>query len=82
MTNVEIEYCVPCGHLDAAQEIQGSLLEEHGRDLETVTLRTGHGGVLKVRVDGELVFDKAEQGYDLEAIGEAVAEHVDAPSPT
>jgi selenoprotein W-related protein len=46
MTNVEIEYCVPCGHLDAAIETQRALLAEFGRRLEGVRLKTGHGGDL------------------------------------
>lgn len=66
--NIEIEYCVPCGHLDRAIATQRELLETYGRDLESVTLRTGHGGVFEIRVDGELVLDAKQDGYDLEAI--------------
>jgi selenoprotein W-related protein len=60
MTNIEIEYCVPCGLLDNAIETQQSLLEEYGQDLDTVSLKPGHGGVFEVRVDDELVYDKDE----------------------
>lgn len=66
--NIEIEYCVPCGHLDRAIATQRELLETYGRDLDTVTLRTGHGGVFKIRVDDELVLDAKQDGYDLEVI--------------
>ena len=72
MTSVEIEYCVPCGHLDRAIDTQRALLETFGRRLDGVRLKTGENGVFKVRVDGELVYDKAEEGYDLDAIVDAV----------
>lgn len=68
MTRVEIEYCVPCGLLDEAVETQRVLLEEFGQRLEGVELVTGDGGVFEVRVDEEVVFDKSEDGYDLEEI--------------
>lgn len=82
MTEVEIEYCVPCGLLDNAVKTQQELLEEYGRELEAVSLVPGHGGVFKVRVDGDLVFDKddKEGGYDLDAIRAAVHDQVGAPA--
>lgn len=78
MTAVEIEYCVPCGLLDRAIETQRELLSEFGRELEAVTLRTGHGGVFVVRVDGEPVLDTDEQGYDMGEIAGAVEARIEA----
>jgi selenoprotein W-related protein len=75
MTDVEIEYCVPCGMLPRAQDLQEALLEEYGQRLDTVALRTGDSGVFKVRTDGELVFDKADDEYDVDAIVDAVGAH-------
>ncbi len=66
--NVEIEYCVPCGHLDRAQRAQHRLLDTYGNRLDAVTLRTGTGGVFIVRADGQQVWDAASDGYDLDAI--------------
>lgn len=43
-----------------------------------MTLRTGTGGVFKVRVDGEQVWDATSDGYDLEAIRELVDERLAA----
>ena len=68
MTTVEIEYCVPCGHLDRAIDVQRALLQSLGRDLEAVTLRTGRNGVFTVAVDGETVFDVAEEQFDVDGI--------------
>lgn len=78
MTGVEIEYCVPCGHLDRAIETQRAILSSFERDLERAVLRTGDGGVFVVSVDGEAVYDAREEGYDLAAIQETVGERIDA----
>jgi len=76
MTDVEIHYCVPCGHLDRAQSLQNALLSEFGQDLDAVSLVTGDGGVFEVTVDGELVFDVDDEGYDAEEIVSRVGAHV------
>lgn len=82
MPEVEIEYCVPCGLLDYALETQHALLEEYGQDIDGVTLKPGHGGVFKVRVDDDLVFDKdeREEGYELERVTKAVHSTIGAPA--
>lgn len=66
-TNVEIEYCVPCGHLNRAIETQRSILEHFGRQIDGVRLKTGHGGVFTIRVDDEEIYDNS-QGFELEEI--------------
>lgn len=78
MTTVEIEYCVPCGLLDPALETQRELLETFGRNLANVRLKTGHGGVFKVSVDDELVFDMADHRneIDLDTIVDEVESRV------
>jgi selenoprotein W-related protein len=76
MATVEIEYCVPCGMLDRATNLQTALLEEYGEGLDAVSLVTGDSGVFTVSVDGELVFDKDEEGYDTDVIIERVGTHV------
>lgn len=76
MADVEIQYCVPCGHLDRAIETQRRLLTEFGQSLDGVRLKTGEGGVFTVAVDGEKIFDKKETAYDLEAITAGVASRI------
>ena len=78
MTEVEIEYCVPCGMLARAQDLQESLLEEFGEELDRVALVTGDSGVFEVRAEGDLVFDKDEDDYDAGAIVEKVGGYVGA----
>jgi len=68
MTTIEIEYCVPCGFLERAEEIQHALLEVFGDRLDRVALVTGDRGVLTVAVDGDVVWDKADDEYDVDAI--------------
>lgn len=78
MTSVEIEYCVPCGHLPRAQELQEAILEAFGQGVDGVRLKTGDSGVFTVHVDGELIFDKAEHEYDPETIVEEIQQRVGA----
>lgn len=76
MTTVEIEYCVPCGFLSRAEDVQHALLTSFGEDLEAVTLRTGDHGVFVVRADDEVVFDKAEDEFDVDGIVRSVRERL------
>lgn len=73
MTDVEIKYCVPCGHLERAQRIQGEILEEFGREVDGVRLNTGEGGVFKIWVDDDLVYDKeGGEEFDLDTVKEEI----------
>ena len=65
--NVEIEYCVPCGHLDRAIDTQRTILEHFGRDIDGVRLKTGHGGIFTIRVDGEEIYENT-MGFELDQI--------------
>ena len=76
MTSVEIEYCVPCGFLNRAEDVQHALLEQFGKQLDSVALVTGDSGVFTVAVDGEKVFDKSEDDYDVDEITRRVRDHV------
>lgn len=76
VTTVEIEYCVPCGFLSRAEDVQRALLTTFREDLEAVTLRTGDGGVFVVRVDDDVVFDKSEDPYDVDEIVREIRAYV------
>lgn len=64
---VEIEYCVPCGHLERAIDTQRAILQTFGRRVDGVNLKTGHGGVFTIRVDNEKIYDKS-RGFVLDDI--------------
>lgn len=66
-TQVEIEYCVPCGHLERAIDTQRSILEHFGRKIDGVALKTGEGGVFTIRADGEEIYDNS-QTFDLDRL--------------
>lgn len=74
MTDVEIEYCVPCGFRDRALSVERAILSALEGDLDAVSLVMGDHGVLQVRVDGDTVFDKDEQVFDVDEIVRSVRE--------
>ncbi|MGM0606622.1 MAG: SelT/SelW/SelH family protein [Halobacteriota archaeon] len=75
MTEIEIEYCVPCGMLNRAQDVQEALLRQFGERLDRVSLVTGDDGIFVVRADGEYVFDKTEDEFDVDEIVRRVRPH-------
>lgn len=72
MSDIEIQYCVPCGHLDRAMQLQRTILEEFGQNIDRVALKTGDNGVFTVSVDGETFFDKDEDEFDEDAIVDGI----------
>jgi selenoprotein W-related protein len=77
MTDVEVEYCVPCGFLDRAETVQHALLASLGEELDSVALVTGEKGVFRVSVDGETIYDKDEDGdYDADDLVRAVRDRM------
>lgn len=77
MTTVDIEYCVPCGMLDRALTVEEAILRQFGDRLDRVSLVTGDHGIFVVRVDGEQVFDKETDAFDVDGIVRRVRPHVD-----
>jgi selenoprotein W-related protein len=75
MTEVEIEYCVPCGFRERALDVQEAILTSLETDLDAVRLVMGDHGIFQVRADGEVVYDKAEDGFDVDGIVRAVRDH-------
>jgi selenoprotein W-related protein len=78
MTRIEIEYCVPCGMLNRAQDVSAALLTQFGEEIDEVALVTGDDGVFVVRANDEVVFDKTEDEYDVDAIVRAVKPYIGA----
>ena len=77
MADVRIEYCVPCGFLDRAEEVQHALLTSLGEELDAVALVTGEKGVFRVHVDGDTIYDKDEDGdYDVDGLVATVRDRV------
>ena len=77
MTDVEVEYCVPCGFLERAETVQHALLTSLGEELDSVALVTGEKGVFRVSVDGETIYDKDDDGdFDADDLVRAVRDRM------
>ncbi|MFB6223029.1 MAG: SelT/SelW/SelH family protein [Haloarcula sp.] len=74
MSTVEIEYCVPCGFRERALDVQQAVLAGLERELDSVQLVMGDHGVFRVSVDGETVYDKADDDFDVDEIVREVRE--------
>jgi selenoprotein W-related protein len=64
---LEIVYCTQCRWLLRAAWLAQELLTTFERELGEVALVPGRGGVLEVRLDGELLFRRADEGRFPEA---------------
>jgi selenoprotein W-related protein len=66
MTNpnpcVEIEYCSQCRFVLRATWMAQELLFTFGDELGEVALIPGSGGIFEVRLNGELIWNKKQQG--------------------
>lgn len=76
MTTVEIEYCVPCGFRERALDVERAVLNALESELDRVSLVMGDHGVFRVAVDGDHVYEKSEDDYDVDGIVRAVRERV------
>jgi len=76
MTTVEIEYCVPCGFRERALDVERAILNALETDLDRVSLVMGDHGVFRVTVDGESVYEKSEDDYDIDGIVRQVRERL------
>jgi selenoprotein W-related protein len=59
---ITIEYCTQCRWLLRAAWLAQELLTTFETELGEVALVPGTGGVLDVRVDGELIFSRKREG--------------------
>lgn len=59
---VEISYCRQCRWLLRAAWMAQELLTTFDGELAEVALRPGMGGIFEVRVDGQLVWSRADSG--------------------
>jgi len=68
MSTVEIEYCVPCGFRDRALDVEQAILGSLETQLDELRLVMGDHGVFTVSVDGDTVYDKAEDDFDVDGL--------------
>lgn len=75
---VEIEYCTGCRWLLRAGWLAQELLTTFQDELQEVAIRPGRGGIFQVRLDGEVLADRARDGGfpDLPALKQAIRDRV------
>ena len=78
MSTIEIEYCVPCGFLDRALTVEEAICRQFADQLERGSLVMVPHGVFVVRVDDDVVFDKADDPFDVDDIVRRARSHVGA----
>ena len=61
-SRVEIEYCTQCRWLLRAAWLSQELLSTFEDEIGEVALRPGRGGVFIVRVNGEIVWSRKDDG--------------------
>ena len=54
--------------LDRALTVQEAIVRQFGDQLDRCSLVMGDHGIFVVRVDGELIFDKEDDAFDVDAI--------------
>lgn len=59
---VEIQYCTQCQWLLRAAWIAQELLTTFENEIGEVALVPGTGGIFEVRVDGEVIFSRKQEG--------------------
>ena len=59
---IEIEYCTGCRWLLRAAWMAQELLTTFEKELGGVTLVPGEGGVLNVRLEGQIIFSRQHKG--------------------
>ena len=59
---IEIEYCTGCRWLLPAAWMAQELLTTFEKELGGVTLVPGEGGVLDVRLEGQIIFSRQQKG--------------------
>jgi len=72
MATVELEYCVPCDFRRRALDVENAVLGALEDEIDEFRLVMGDSGIFEVRVDGETVYDKQEEAFDVDEIVRAV----------
>ncbi|WP_216908147.1 SelT/SelW/SelH family protein [Nocardia noduli] len=78
MARIAIEYCTQCRWLLRASWMAQELLSTFGTDLGEVALIPGTGGVFRITVDGDQVWErKADGGFpDISVLKQRVRDRV------
>lgn len=59
---VTIHYCTQCNWLLRSAWMAQELLHTFAGDLSTVTLQPGSGGVFEISIDGQVIWERKQEG--------------------
>jgi|AntDeeMinimDraft_4_1070355.scaffolds.fasta_scaffold00181_25 selenoprotein W-related protein len=76
MSTIEIEFCLPCGYLNRAEDVQHVLLQSFGETIDEITLVPGDNGIFTVTIDDTTIFDISEDDYDVDEIARNAREEL------
>jgi len=78
--SIEIAYCARCNFLPRATWIAQELLYTYADFASGVTLVSSHGGILEVKVNGQVVFSNKEAGRypEIRELKEAINQRLEA----
>lgn len=77
MSEVEIEYCGECDFRHEALDTANAILKKHQDQLDGLHLKIGKGGVFKVRVDGDVVWDGDVKRLDVREIAKSIRPRIE-----
>ena len=82
-SRIEIEYCTQCRWLLRAAWMAQELLTTFEQEIGEVALRPGTGGVFEVRVDGDTVWSRKDEGRfpDIKELKQRVRDQVAPDKP-
>lgn len=58
---VTVEYCAPCDYSEQALAVVGELTRDYQHLIDKLTLIMGSKGIFDIKVDGQMVFSKADE---------------------
>ncbi len=76
---LEIEYCTQCRWLMRAAWMAQEILTTFPDDLGEIALQPGKGGILEVRLDGDLLFSRKDAGRfpETKELKQMIRDHID-----
>lgn len=75
---ITLHYCTQCNWLLRTAWMAQELLQSFGQDLASVTLVPATGGLFRIELDGEVIWDRKERGGfpDAKALKQLVRDRV------
>ena len=79
---IKLEFCIVWNYTPRAVSTVEDILEKYGKEVKSIDLITGTGGVFELYLNGELIYSKLEtgrhtnEGEILELMEKALSWHI------